>query len=106
METCATLSKKWEICDPGMVAYYMPEYQSKVSAPAFRAFDGKVSDRSVGKEGFNDQQLKSIYDSLYSNSEDLNTLLELAKTYIGKRDFGQAILVARNIMDKVPEGDK
>ncbi|MBN2418007.1 MAG: tetratricopeptide repeat protein, partial [Deltaproteobacteria bacterium] len=106
METCANLSKKWEVCDPGMVVYYMPEYQAKSNTPAFKTFDGNVSDRSVGKEGFNDQQLKPIYDSLFNNSEDFNTLLKLAEAYIGKRDFGQAMLVARSSMDKVPGNDK
>ena len=106
METCTTLSKKWEICDPGMVAYYMPEYQGKNHAVEFKAFDSKITDRAVGKEGFHDQQLKSIYDKLFNNSDDFNTLIELAKTYIGKKDYGQAMLVARSIMDKVPENDK
>ena len=104
METCATLSKKWEICDPGMVVYYLPGYESDTRAE-FSSFNGAVSSRSIGKEGLHDQQLKTIYDVLFNNSEDFATLLELAKTYIEKRDFGQAMLVARNIMDKVPEKD-
>ena len=105
METCATLSKKWEICDPGMVVYYLPEYKSSTHSE-FSTFNGAVSSRTVGKDGLHDQQLKSIYDSLFNDSEDFATLLELAKTYIEKKDFGQAMLVARNIMDKVPEKDK
>ncbi|MGD9158879.1 MAG: tetratricopeptide repeat protein [Desulfobacteraceae bacterium] len=105
METCVTLSRKWEICDPGMVAYYMPEYQSGTHT-AFSSFNGKAYDRPIGKEGLHDRELKAIYDSLYSNSEDFNTLLELAMTYVEKRDFGQAMLVAGSIMDKVPGNDK
>ncbi len=106
METCENLSRKWEICDPGMVIYYLPEYKSNNSANGFNAFNGVLSDRQVGKDGLNDQQLKSIYDSLFNNSDDFTKLLELAKTYIGKKDFGQAMLVARNVMDKIPEKDK
>ena len=106
MDTCETLSKKWEICDPGMVAYYMPEYKSGSYSKTFSTFNGAVSDRPVGKEGFGDRQLKTVYDSLFNNPEDLGTLLELAKAYIDKKDYEQAMLVARSVMDKVPEKDK
>ena len=105
METCVTLSKKWEICDPGMVAYYMPGYDSRTHSAPFSPFNGSASDRSVGKEGLNDRQLKAIYDTLYNDPEDFPALLELAKAYVEKRDYGQAMLVVRNIMDKVPEND-
>jgi len=104
METCTILSKKWEICDPGMVAYYLPGYEYDTPSE-FSTFNGTVLSSTVGKEGLHDQRLKAIYDSLFNDSEDFNTLMELAKAYVEKKDFGQAMLVVRNIMDKVPEND-
>jgi cellulose synthase operon protein C len=106
MDTCAELSKKWEICDPQMVAYYQPEYRSDSQNNTFKIFNGRVSDNQVGKESLGDQQLKPLYDSLYSKSGQITSLLALSKAYINKKDFGQAILVARSMMENIPDKDK
>ncbi len=106
MDTSAELSRKWEICDPQMVAYYQPEYRSETQSKTFKIFNGRISDSQVGKEGLSDQQLKSIYDSLYRKSGQVESLIALSKAYIDKRDFGQAILATRNLMENVPDKDK
>lgn len=106
METCSELSRKWEICDPQMVAYYQPEYRSDTQGKTFKIFNGRISDSQVGKESFSDQQLRAIYDSLYRKSGQVVSLIALSKAYINKRDFGQAILVTRSMMENVPDKDK
>ncbi len=106
MDTCAELSKKWEICDPQMVAYYRPEYRSDTQAKTFKIFNGRVSDSQMGKESFSDQQLRLLYDTLYSKSEQFVSLMALSKAYLNKRDFGQAILVTRSMMENIPDKDK
>jgi hypothetical protein len=106
MDTCAELSKKWEICDPQMVVYYQPEYRSDSQNNTFKIFNGRISDKQVGKDSLSDQQLRPLYDSLYSKSGQFVSLMALSKAYINKKDFGQAILVARSMMENIPDKDK
>ncbi|NLD37280.1 MAG: tetratricopeptide repeat protein [Desulfatiglans sp.] len=106
MGTCADLSRKWEICDPGMVAYYQFEYRSDTQGKTFKIFNGSISEGQVGKESLSDRQFKAVYDALYSKSGQFASMLALSKAYINKRDFGQAILVARSMMENMPDKDK
>lgn len=106
LDTSAELSRKWEICDPMMVAYYQPDYRSDTQGKTFKIFNGRISSSQVGKEGLGDQQLRPIYDTLYRKSGQVSGLMALSKAYISKGDFGQAILVAKSLMENVPDKDK
>ncbi len=106
MDTSAELSRKWEICDPMMVAYYQPDYRSDTQGKTFKIFNGRISSSLVGKEGLSDQQLRPIYDALYRKSGQVSGLMALSKAYISKGDFGQAILVTKSMMENVPDKDK
>jgi cellulose synthase operon protein C len=106
MDTCAELSKKWEICDPQMVAYYQPENRSGTQSETIKKFTGRISDSPLGKESFSDEQLRPLYDSLYNKSGQFVSLMALSKAYINKKDFGQAILVTRSMMENIPDKDK
>ncbi len=105
METCVSLSKKWETCDPAMTAYYMPEVLNGYKKE-YTPFSGSVSGYSVGKQDLKNQSLKALYDSLYAKPDDYKTILDLSKTYLDEKDFGQAMLAARSVMDRVPDKDK
>ncbi|SMF63044.1 Uncharacterized protein conserved in bacteria [Alteromonadaceae bacterium Bs31] len=54
--------------------------------------------KHIGLEGLKDPELRTIYDALYKNPSDADTLLALAKAYQFRGDKGQAMVVAQNLL--------
>jgi tetratricopeptide (TPR) repeat protein len=102
--TSATLANKWEVCDPDLSAYTQARADSaKTNVGRFSA---RRADKALELETLDDQVLNPLHSELLHKPETRHTRLRLAKAYLQRGDFAQALLAAQYALEKTPKSDK
>lgn len=63
-----------------------------------RSFIQQSRQQQVGLEALKDKEFRELHDTLFKDPENLSVLLKLAKTYQKRGDYGQAMVIAKNML--------
>ncbi len=102
LKTCVEMGQKWEICDPRLAGYFNPVDNPQGRENLFSSVAGGQSSSEIAAQGFHDQTLANLYESLLETPDDHQLQLSLAESYLQKGDYRQASLIAKNVLAKLP----
>lgn len=101
---CAAQAQKWVTCDPELAAYFLNRFGSQNLPYETNSFSKNTSSKEFSEDFLANEPLERLHTQLMKEPSNLDTIMELAHTYIGLGDIKHAILLAKKILeDAKPE---
>jgi tetratricopeptide (TPR) repeat protein len=101
-----TQARKWLLCDPALAVWLFdsdgPDGHFKQALP----FSSSPTSVDIAKRFLDIEPLKALHEQLMHDPNDLQQLLALADAYMDARDYKQAVLISKKVLDSVAPGQK
>ena len=101
-----TRTQKWLTCDPALAIYLFdsdsPDGHLKQALP----FSASTTSIEIAERFLEIEPLRGLHEKLMHDPSDGQTQLALAAAYMDARDFKQAVLISKKLLDSVEPAQK
>ena len=103
---CVAQAEKWETCNPELAGYFLNTAMEEDTPERISDFSLAGVSKQISSDFFNDETLKQYHQKLMNTSDDLNTLVSLAKAYVDAGDYKQSMIIIKKAIEEIKADQK